>query len=102
MRIGVLTAAVLCAGLIATGADTAIRFVDIATEAGLTLPNTFGGKVKKDFILESTGTGAAIFDYNGDGANDIFIANGTTMTQAGPPAHSQLYRNDGKGHFTEV
>ena len=34
---------------------------------------------KKDYILESTGTGAAIFDYNGDGANDIFIANGTRL-----------------------
>src|SRR5258708_3939188 len=80
----------------------AIRFIDIAAQSGLTVPNTFGGKEKNDFILESTGTGAAIFDYNGDGANDIFIANGTVFTPAGPPAHSQLYRNDGKGHFTDV
>ena len=54
-------------------ADTpAIRFIDIAAQAGLTTPITFGGKDKKDYILESTGTGAAIFDYNGDGANDVF------------------------------
>src|SRR5712691_6045644 len=79
-----------------------IRFIDIAAQAGLTAPNTFGGKVKKDFILESTGTGAAIFDYNGDGANDVFIANGTTLDPNAPPTPSQLYRNDGKGHFTEV
>src|SRR3954451_1538533 len=85
-------------------ADTTapIRFIDIAAQSGLTLPNTFGGKEKKDYILETTGTGAAIFDYNGDGANDIFIANGTVFTPGAPPAHSQLYRNDGKGHFTEV
>src|SRR6266513_86852 len=75
-----------------------IRFIDIAAQAGLSVPTTFGGKLKKDFILESTGTGAAIFDYNGDGTNDIFIANGTVFAPAGPPAHSQLYRNDGKGH----
>src|SRR5436309_6572379 len=81
---------------------TAIRFVDIAAQSGLTVPNTFGGKEKKEYILESTGTGAAIFDYNGDGANDIFIANGTVFKLVGPPAHSQLYRNDGKGHFTDV
>src|SRR6267154_53419 len=79
-----------------------IRFIDIAAQAGLTVPNTFGGKEKKDYILESTGTGAAIFDYNGDGANDVFIANGTVFTPGAPPAHSQLYRNDGRGHFTEV
>jgi hypothetical protein len=88
--------AVLIALVLAVGADApAIHFVDIAAQAGLTIPNTFGGKVKKDSILESTGTGAVIFDFDGDGANDIFIANG-------PPARSQLYKNDGSGHFTEV
>src|SRR5947208_9577485 len=85
-------------------ADTVptIWFVDIAAQSGLTVPDAFAGKEKKDYILESTGTGAAIFDYNGDGANDVFIANGTVFTPGAPPAHSQLYRNDGKGHFTEV
>src|SRR5258707_57912 len=38
-----------------------IRFIDIAAQAGLTIPNTFGGKDKKDYILESTGTGAGAF-----------------------------------------
>ena len=86
----------IVAGIAAIAVEApAIRFVDIAAESGLTVPNTFGGKQKKQSILESTGTGVAIFDFNGDGANDIFIANG-------PPSHSELYRNDGKGHFTEV
>ncbi len=85
-------------------ADTTpvIRFIDIAVPAGLTVPNTFGGKDTKQVILESTGTGAAIFDYNGDGFNDIFIANGTTLDPNASPTRSPLYRNDGKGHFTEV
>jgi enediyne biosynthesis protein E4 len=78
------------------------RFVDIAAQAGLTAPNTFGGRYKKDLILESTGTGAAIFDYNRDGANDVFIANGAMLDPRAPATRSQLYRNDGKGHFTEV
>src|SRR5436190_441659 len=84
-------------------ADTpGLRFIDIAAQAGLTTPITFGGKDKKDYILESTGTGAAIFDYDGNGANDVFIANGTTLDPNAPPTRSQLYRNDGRGHFTEV
>jgi hypothetical protein len=86
----------LVAAMVAVGADApVVHFVDIAAQAGLTIPNTFGGREKKDSILESTGTGAAIFDFDGDGANDIFIANG-------PPSRSQLYKNDGRGHFTEV
>ena len=72
-------------------------FTDIAAASGLTLPITYGGKPSNDYILESTGTGAAIFDYNGDGANDVFIANGTVLTPGAPATHSQLYRNDGKG-----
>src|ERR1700676_2448492 len=86
----------LVAAMVAAGADApAVHFVDIAAQAGLTIPNTSGGREKKDSILESTGTGAAIFDFDSDGANDIFIANG-------PPSRSQLYRNDGAGHFTDV
>jgi hypothetical protein len=88
--------ALLLTALLATAADApAVHFIDIAAAAGLTVPNTFGGHDRKDSILESTGTGVAIFDFDGDGANDIFIANG-------PPSHSELYRNDGTGHFTEV
>ena len=80
MRLGLL-AALFC---VAFADPPAVRFIDIAAESGLTVPNTFGGKDKKDFILESTGTGAAIFDYNGDGANDVFIANGTMLDPHGP------------------
>ena len=102
MRLPVAVAALAFSPFCCWPTRPAIRFIDIAAQAGLTIPNTFGGKDKKDYILESTGTGAAIFDYNGDGANDIFIANGTTLDPNAPPTRSQLYRNDGKGHFTEV
>jgi hypothetical protein len=82
--------------IIGAGAEApVVRFIDVAAQSGLTTPNTFGGKDKKESILESTGTGVAIFDFDGDGANDVFIANG-------PPSRSELYKNDGTGHFTEV
>lgn len=79
-----------------------IRYIDAAATSGLTSPNVYGGKLKKDYILETTGNGAAIFDYDGDGWNDIFIANGATLDGAGGITHSHLYRNNGAGHFTEV
>jgi hypothetical protein len=81
-----------------------VRLVDIAAESGLIRSNTSGGPETKDFILETTGNGVAILDYDGDGLNDIFIVNGTTLAgQAqGPPRTSQLYHNEGDGKFTEV
>jgi hypothetical protein len=81
-----------------------IRLVDIAGKSGLRVKNTSGGHDKKVYILETTGNGVAIFDYDGDGANDIFIANGTTLDGGGqgPLRTSQLYHNDGRGNFKEV
>jgi enediyne biosynthesis protein E4 len=54
-------------------------FTDVAQKAGLTTPIVFGGKDTKKYIIETTGTGAAIFDYDNDGWPDIFIVNGTTL-----------------------
>jgi len=49
-------------------------FVDgAARKAGLSAPNTFGGVDTKKFILETTGTGVAIFDYDNDGWPDDFL-----------------------------
>src|SRR5881398_2858860 len=96
---------VLLLGAMALGGTAvSIRLVDIAATSGLVLTNTFGGHEQKTYILESTGNGAAIFDYDGDGANDILIANGTTLKgpATGAPRSVQLYRNDGHGNFREV
>jgi enediyne biosynthesis protein E4 len=78
------------------------RFIDVAQKWGVTASNTFGGKTHKEYILEATGNGVAIFDFDGDGANDLFLPNGTRLDAAGKSSPSQLYRNDGKGHFTDV
>jgi hypothetical protein len=85
-------------------APSRVRLVDIAAVSGLTRSNTSGGPEKKDYILETTGNGVAILDYDGDGLNDIFIVNGTTLEGRGQgqPRTSQLYHNDGHGKFTEV
>src|SRR5713226_7870552 len=100
-RLAGATALLLVGAAIAI--DLPIFFEDVASSSGLTVPNTSGGKGRKDYILETTGNGVAIFDYDGDGAEDIFIANGTTLHPAAAGKHlPQLYHNDGRGHFTEV
>src|SRR5260370_30223821 len=72
-----------------------IDFRDIAVEAGLTAQNVSGGKDEKKYILETTGSGVAIFDFDNDGLMDVFLVNATTMDGKGDGAKatSQLYKN---------
>jgi hypothetical protein len=86
--------------MLALPSEPVFRFIDIAAQSGLTIPNISGGVDRKDYILETTGNGVVVFDYDNDGANDIFIPNGSTID--GKSAPSQLYHNDGHGHFAEV
>jgi hypothetical protein len=80
------------------------NFTDIAEKAGLTAVNVFGGVDTKKYIIETTGTGVAIFDYDNDGWPDIFIVNGTRLE--GFPAKdaptNHLYHNNHDGTFTDV
>jgi hypothetical protein len=80
------------------------NFSDIAEKAGLTAVNVFGGVDTKKYIIETTGTGVAIFDYDNDGWPDIFIVNGTTLegfpAKEAPTNH--LYHNNHDGTFTDV
>ncbi|MDQ2712323.1 MAG: CRTAC1 family protein [Acidobacteriota bacterium] len=78
-------------------------FRDIAQASGLLKPNVYGGLDAKAYILETTGNGVAILDYDGDGKNDVFIANGTRLhVRTGDSSPPQLYHNDGNGRFSDV
>jgi hypothetical protein len=81
-----------------------IHFVDIAAQAGLTARTEFGGDHIKKYIIESTGTGAAVIDYDNDGWPDIFLVNGSTL-EGFPKGHepaSHLYHNNRDGTFSDV
>src|SRR3989454_421954 len=80
------------------------RFTDIAQKAGLTMKNVFGGLETKKYIIETTGTGVAIFDYDNDGWPDIFLVNGTILESfpAGKAPSNHLYHNNHDGTFTDV
>ena len=75
-------------------------FVDATREAGLERATVSGGPHKR-FILESTGSGAAFFDYDGDGDLDLYAVDGSTYANYGVGPGNVLYRNDG-GAFVPV
>ena len=81
-----------------------VHFEDIAQQAGLTALNVYGSDTHKEFIIETTGNGAVIFDYDNDGWPDIFLPNGSTVVGFpkgnGPTGH--LYHNNRDGTFTDV
>jgi hypothetical protein len=70
-------------------------FRNVAREAGLTAPIPNGGVASKQFIIETTGSGAAFIDYDNDGLPDIFLT-------SGPGSPSRMYHNEGGGKFRDV
>jgi hypothetical protein len=79
-----------------------VRYEDIATQAGLTGVNVSGNEANKQYIVETTGTGVAIFDYDNDGLPDILFVNGDRFQQSGTPTTPLLYHNLGGLKFEDV
>ena len=81
-----------------------VDFRDLAEQAGLTAPSVSGREDRKQYILEATGTGVAIFDFDNDGFEDVFVAGATTLEAPSGDATptSRLYRNLGQLRFADV
>jgi hypothetical protein len=79
-------------------------FIDIARDAGLSAVTVYGGRGTNKYLLETTGTGVALIDYDDDGWLDIFLVNGTTLEgfPRGAEPTSHLYRNRRNGTFEDV
>lgn len=81
-------------------------FIDVADQAKMRAENVNGSTTRKRYILEATGSGVAILDYDNDGWPDIFLVNGTYLGphpasgQKAPTSH--LYHNNHDGTFTDV
>src|SRR5271156_1906741 len=77
---------------------------DVARAAGLDFVQVCGGETGKTYILETTGSGVAMIDYDNDGWVDIFLVNGSRLPTA--PGDqipgNKLFRNNRDGTFTDV
>lgn len=99
-----LRIAALAASISLPSSGGSPEYTDIATSSGLRHAVTFGSATENTYILETTGTGAAIFDFDRDGDNDVLVVNGTTypLHESGGSPSSFLYVNDGQGRFREA
>lgn len=84
--------------------DLGFSFTNVAPKAGLSARTIYGQQGKNTYLLETTGTGVAAFDYDGDGWVDIFQVNGTTLDgfPKGQEPTNHLYRNRRDGTFEDV
>ena len=121
---GLLLAVVQAAGFPGTGSAQGVqqsaalepapapgKFTDTAVQAGLKFQGVAQHTPTK-YLLETMGSGVAVFDYDNDGLLDIFLVNGATVpdpapkgfvpVKTGPAEWNRLYHQRKDGTFEDV
>jgi hypothetical protein len=85
-----------------------VVYTNVTKKAGIDFNYTFGD-YNYENILESSGSGITVFDYNNDQLMDVYMMNGTYIEGISDPkgivfknTRDKLYKNNGNGTFTEV
>ena len=97
-------AALIAHAQVPAGRSVGFAFKNTAKEAGLTAVTVFGGKETNKYLLETTGSGVAVLDYDADGWLDVFLVNGSVLEgfPGGKAPTAHLYRNRRDGTFEDV
>jgi hypothetical protein len=81
------------------------KFTDITTSAGIQFSHVNGAYGEK-LLPETMGGGVAFLDFDSDGNQDLLFINSTYWPGHAPtnrpPPKMALFRNDGRGRFTDV
>lgn len=87
------------------------NFVDITAKAGVHFEGRASHTAKK-YLIETMGSGVALFDYDNDGRLDIFFVNGAPLSdptpkgsipqKTGPEYWNRLYHQKPDGTFEDV
>jgi enediyne biosynthesis protein E4 len=92
-------------------AGVAGKFVDVTAQVGIRFQQQASPTAKK-YLLETMGSGVALFDFDNDGRLDIFLANGARIddpthrgadpSKDGPKYWNRLYHQNKNGTFDDV
>jgi enediyne biosynthesis protein E4 len=98
----------LASSALLTAQTPKVTFTDVTRQAGIDFRYTIGDDSYVN-IIESSGSGITVFDYNNDGFMDIYLLNGTWLEGISDndgkkykDTPNRLYRNNGDGTFTDV
>jgi hypothetical protein len=78
-----------------------VDFRDVAAQAGLDAV-VVSGEMDQTYVVENTGTGVAVLDYDNDGLPDIFLVQGDRLKPGSAPLTPHLYHNLGGLKFEDV
>jgi len=86
-------------------------FEETSARSGITF-RLHSSRTPQKYLIETMPGGVAMFDYDGDGRQDLFFVNGARLHSPMPPGAqpdksdprfwNRLYRNNGDGTFTDV
>ncbi len=82
--------------------ETAIRFTEVAKEAGIDFRHVHGGSGER-YIVEIMGAGGGFFDADRDGVLDLYLVQSGPLPGYSPtPLPNRLFRGTGDGRFEDV
>ncbi len=87
------------------------KFTDVTSSLGVSFQHVASHTSKK-YLIETMGSGVALFDYDNDGRLDIFLVNGAPLTdptpkgtipkKTGPQYWNRLFHQKPDGAFEDV
>src|SRR5689334_7675235 len=86
-------------------AASGVTYTDATVSAGISDFRHVSGTPEKNYILEGTGSGVALWDFDNDGLLDIYLVNGSTfdrIERGAPEPAAALFHNNGGGTFKNV